>query len=79
MRARIARLTEDGFALEFESGMQNRIRMIAQVYSGRYRSGVAEIELRDVAIALAQRLLRQEAVSWLCVRWPFRLTKRSAS
>jgi cellulose synthase (UDP-forming) len=58
MRARVARLTDDGFALAFEPTLKNRANIIRFIFSKRYLMAGRRVRPSQVAWAIGQRLFR---------------------
>ncbi len=58
LRALVVRSTEDGFAVQFEPGLQNRTGVLRHIFSGRYSSSVRFIKPSRVAHAITMRLMR---------------------
>jgi cellulose synthase (UDP-forming) len=56
LRGRIARVTEEEFAVNTESTLQNRVHLVRHIFSGRYRTGVANIRPIDLVLAITRRL-----------------------
>jgi cellulose synthase (UDP-forming) len=58
LRARIVRLTEKGFALEFGPTLNNRAKIIRHIFAKRYLWAGRTIEPVKVALAIATKLVR---------------------
>lgn len=58
LRARVVRLTEEGFALEFEPTLNNRAKVIRHIFAKRYLMAGRSIKPAKVALAIATKLLR---------------------
>ena len=58
MRARVVRITDDGFALAFEPTLKNRANVIRYIFSKRYLMSGRSIKPGKVAIAVGARLFR---------------------
>jgi len=58
LRACLARITEEGFALAFEPTIKNRARVIRHIFSKRYSMAERRIKPAKVALALSARLFR---------------------
>lgn len=58
LRARVARVTADGFALAFESTIRIRTLLIRHIFAKRYSMNERSIRPAKVALAVAARLFR---------------------
>ena len=58
LRACLARVTEDGFALAFEPTIKNRALVIRHIFSKRYSMAGRRIRPAKVALAISTRLFR---------------------
>lgn len=58
LRAVVERNTDDGFALQFEPGTQNRIDVTRHIFSGRYSATVQSIVPSRVVRAVTARVMR---------------------
>ena len=58
LRACLARVTDDGFALAFEPTIKNRALVIRHIFSKRYSMAERRIRPAKVALAISARLFR---------------------
>jgi cellulose synthase (UDP-forming) len=58
IRARVVRVARNGFALQFEQTLQNRMRLTQHIFSGQYSASVRSIRPSSVMFALAHRIFR---------------------
>ncbi len=58
VEARVIRLTNDGFALEFDPDPFNRARVIRYLFSGRFNPGIPVIRPFVVMLQIGRRIMR---------------------
>ncbi len=58
MRARVVRVTDDGFALAFDPTLKNRANIVRFIFSKRYLMAGRRVRPTQVAWAIGQRLFR---------------------